>query len=172
MSLFSSEPRPGRGAAASLRSPSADTGVSVRPRSRMPGRLVVAGLSAVLLVTIASRLMPAIRAGLHDGTRGFWVATAKSCAQSACTWTGKFVTHGGHVLLSSAQYDGRLPAGIHVGTSVGGLFTGGSAVVFPATGSDLWIWLLVALVVSALGLYWSSHRLVRNYFRQRRSTTS
>jgi hypothetical protein len=138
----------------------------------MPGRLVVGGLSAVLLVTLATRILPAIRAGLHDGTRGFWIATAKSCARSACTWTGKFMTDGGHVLLSSAQYDGRLPAGIRVGSSVAGLFTGGSAVVFPATGSDLWIWLLVALAVAALGLYWSSHRLVRNYLRQRRPPAS
>ena len=134
----------------------------------MPGRLVVGGLSALLLVATATGLPPAIRAGLHHGTRGFWVATVKNCAQSACTWNGKFVTAGGHVVLSAAQFDGRLPAGIRVGTSVAGLFTGGSAV-FPATGSDLWIWLLVALVVAALGLYWSSHRLVRNYFRQRRS---
>ncbi len=138
----------------------------------MPGRLVAGGLSAALLVTTATRLMPAIRAGLRDGTHGFWVATAKNCAQSACSWTGRFVADGGHVLLSSAQYDGRLPAGIRVGSSVAGLFTGGPAVVFPATGSDLWIWLLVALGVAALGLYWSSHQLVRKYFRERRPAAS
>jgi hypothetical protein len=135
----------------------------------MPGRLVVGALSAVLLVAIGDRLVPAIRAGLHDGTRGFWVATTERCARSACAWNGKFVTASGHVMLSSAQFYGRLPTGIRPGSSVAGLFTGGSGVVYPATGSDLWMSLLAALAVAALGLYWSSHRLVRNYLRQRRS---
>jgi hypothetical protein len=126
----------------------------------------------VLLVAIGDRLVPAIRAGLHDGTRGFWVATTKSCARSACTWNGKFVTASGHVVLSSAQFYGRLPTGVRAGSSVAGLFTGGSAIVFPATGSDLWIWLLVTLLAAALGLYWSSHKLVKNYLRQRRGTAS
>jgi hypothetical protein len=136
----------------------------------MPGRLIVGALSAVLLIAIGDRIVPAIRAGLRDGTRGFWVATTERCVRSACTWNGKFVTTSGHVILSSAQFYGRLPTGIRPGSSVAGLFPGGSGVVFPATGSDLWMSLLAALVVAALGLYWSSHRLVRNYLRQRRSS--
>jgi hypothetical protein len=169
MSLFSSQSRPVPGASGSLRSRSADPSSLARPRSRMPGRLVVAGLSAVLLIAIGDRLVPAIRAGLHDGTRGFWIATTKRCARSACTWNGKFVTPSGHVVLSSAQFYGRLPTGVRPGSSVAGLFTGGSAIVFPASGSDLWISLLAALVLAALGLYWSSHRWVKSYLRQRRS---
>jgi hypothetical protein len=137
----------------------------------MPGRLVVGALSAVLLVALGDRLVPAIRAGLHDGTRGFWVATTKTCARSACSWNGKFVSASGHVVLSSAQYYGRLPSGIRAGSSVAGLFTGGSGIVFPATGSDLWMSLLAGLALAALGLYWSSHRLVKNYIRQRRGST-
>ena len=169
MSLYSSEPRSAPGAAGRLGSRSADPGASLRPRSRMPGKLVIGGLSALVLFATAARLPAAIRAGLHDGTRGFWVATAKRCARSACTWNGKFVSASGHVVLSSAQYYGRLPAGIRVGSSVAGLFSGGSGIVFPATGSDLWMSLLAALVVAALGLYWSSRRLVRNHIRKRRS---
>jgi hypothetical protein len=138
----------------------------------MPGRLVVGALSAVLLVAIGDRLVPAIRAGLHDGTRGFWIATTKRCAGSACTWNGKFVTASGHIVLSSAQFYGRLPTGVRAGSSVAGLFSGGSAIVFPATGSDLWMSLLAVLVLAALGLYWSSHRLVKNYLRQRRGTAN
>jgi hypothetical protein len=138
----------------------------------MPGRLVAGVLSAVLLVGTAAHLMPAIRAGLHDGTRGLWVATTKTCVRSACSWNGKFVSAGGHVVLASARYYGKLPAGIRPGTSVAGLFTGGSGIVFPATGSDLWMLLLAAFVVSALGLYWSSHRLVRNSLRQHRSSAA
>jgi uncharacterized membrane protein YfcA len=126
----------------------------------------------VLLVVIGDQLVPAIRAGLHDGTRGFWVATTERCARSACTWSGKFVTASGHVMVSPAQYYGRLPTGIRPGSSVAGLFTGGSGVVFPATGSDLWVSLLAALVVAALGLYWSSHRLVKNYIRQHRKAAN
>jgi hypothetical protein len=49
------------------------------------------------------------------------------------------VLPGGHVVLTSAQYSGRLPAGMHVGTSVAGLYPGGSGLVFPAAGSSLWI---------------------------------
>lgn len=169
MSLYSREPRSVPGAAGRLGSRSADPGVSLRPRSRMPGKVVIGGLSALLLLATAAHLPAAIRAGLHDGTRGFWVATTKRCARSACTWNGKFVAAGGHVMLSSAQYYGRLPAGIRAGSSVAGLFTGASGIVYPATGSDLWMSLLAALVVAALGLYWSSHRLVKNYIRKRRS---
>ena len=171
MSPYFREPRPAPGGSGSPGQGSSDLGVP-RPRSRMPGRLVVGGLSAVLLVAIGDRLVPAIRAGLHDGTRGFWVATTERCARSACTWNGKFVTDGGHVVLSSAQFYGRLPTGIRPGSSVAGLFTGGSGVVYPATGSDLWMSLLAALVVAALGLYWSSHRLVRNYLRQHRGVAN
>jgi len=171
MSLHSRQPRSMPGGSGSQRSQSAHPSALPRPRSRMPGRLVVAGLSAVLLVAIGDRLLPAIRAGLHDGTRGFWVATSESCARSACTWNGKFVS-GGHVVLSSARYYGRLPAGLHAGSSVRGLFTGASGIVFPANGSDLWIWLLVALVAAGLGLYWSSRPLVKNYVRQRSSAAN
>jgi hypothetical protein len=75
-------------------------------------------------------------------------------------------TPNGHVLLSSAQYAGRLPAGVHGGTSVAGLFPGGG-LVYPLTGSDEWISLLVLLVFAVIGLYWSSHRLVAKYIRDR-----
>jgi hypothetical protein len=49
------------------------------------------------------------------------------------------------------------------------LFTGGS-LVFPVTGSDLWIELVIGLLVSLLGLYWASHTWVAGYLRDRRST--
>jgi hypothetical protein len=134
----------------------------------VPARLIVGVLSALIFFTTATRIAPAIRAGLHDGTRGDWVATTKKCVHSACTWQGKFVQPNGHVLQTAAQYDGQLTTAVHAGTSIPALYTGGSGVVFPANGSDLWISLLVAMVLSALGLYWASHRFVANYFRQRR----
>ena len=136
-------------------------------RSRLPGRLIVAVLSALVLFVTASRLMPAIRAGLHEGTRGFWVATGQHCERSACTWNGQFTLPDGRVVLSSAQYSGQLPAGIHAGTHLAALFPGGSALVYPASGSDAWISLLFGLVLAVIGLYWSSHRFVANYLRNR-----
>jgi hypothetical protein len=139
-------------------------------RGRLPIKLIVGVLSAILLVSSAIHIVPAVRAGLGDGTRGTWVATTKSCHRSACIWDGKFVVPGGHVLLTSTQYAGHMPLGIHVGTAVPALFTGGSGLVFPVTGSDLWIELLIALVLSALGLYWASHRWVAEYVRERRAT--
>ena len=45
---------------------------------------------------------------------------------------------------------------------------GGSGLVYPVTGSDLWIELVIAILVSVLGLYWSSHRWVAEYLRERR----
>jgi hypothetical protein len=167
MSL-SSEPASAQGASGPLGGRRADLGTVPRPRSRMPAKLVIGVVSALLVIGSAAHLLPAIRAGLHDGTRGLWVATTKRCVRSACNWSGKFVSPHGHVLAASAQYDGRLPAGIHAGTSVAGLFTG-SGLVFPVSGSDLWISQLVALAVGALGLYWSSHRFVRNYLQERRA---
>ncbi len=139
------------------------------PRPRLPLKLVVGALSALLLVSSAIHIVPAVRAGLGDGTRGTWVVTTKICRRSACVWSGKFVAPGGHVLATSAQYAGHMPMGVHVGTTVSALFTGASALVFPVTGSDLWIGLLVALLVAALGLYWSSHRWVAQYLRERRN---
>jgi hypothetical protein len=141
-------------------------------RSRLPGRLIVGVVSVLLLFVTATHIVPAIRAGLRDGTHGYWVATAKHCARSVCNWTGRFVspTPNGHVLLSSAQYAGRLPAGVHAGTSVAGLFPGGG-LVYPLTGSDEWISLLVLLVLAVIGLYWSSHRLVAKYIRDRATAT-
>lgn len=139
-----------------------------RGRSRIPMRLVVGVLCALVFFTTATRIAPAIRAGLHDGTRGEWVATNRKCVHSACVWQGKFVLPDGHVLQTSTQFEGRLPAPVHVGTEVAGLYTGASGTIFPASGSDLWISLLVALALSALGLYWASRRFVTNYFRQRR----
>ncbi len=138
-----------------------------RGRSRMPMRVVVAVVSALLLFGTATHIWPAFRAGLREGTRGSWVATARTCARNACTWRGKFVLPNGHVLLTSAQYSGRLPANIHVGTTIAGLYPGGSGLVFPLNGSDLWISLLIAMIFSIIGLYWSCHRLVENYFKGR-----
>jgi hypothetical protein len=140
-----------------------------RPRGRLPLKPIVAVVSLILLVATAIHILPAIRAGLHDGTRGAWVATAEACRRSACVWSGKFVAPGGHVLVTSAQYAGLMPKGIHAGTSVPALFTGGS-LVFPVTGSDLWIELVIGLLVSLLGLYWASHTWVTSYLRERRNT--
>ncbi len=110
-----------------------------RPRGRLPLKPVVGILSALLLASSALHVWPAIRAGLHDGTRGTWVATTKTCHRSACIWDGKFVTPGGHVLVTSAQYAGHIPTDAHAGTTLPALFTGGSGLVYPVTGSDLWI---------------------------------
>jgi|HubBroStandDraft_6_1064221.scaffolds.fasta_scaffold750876_1 hypothetical protein len=147
-----------------------DPNQAQRPRTRLPLKLIVGILSAGLLVSAALHFVPAMRAGLHDGTRGAWVATTKTCHKSACIWDGKFVTPGGHVVVTSAQYAGAMPAGVHAGTSVPALFTGSSALVFPATGSDLWIELMFALLISILGLYWASHKWVANYIREHRNT--
>jgi hypothetical protein len=141
-------------------------------RSRLPGRLIIGVLSALMLFVTATHLLPAIRAGLRDGSHGHWVATAKHCARSVCSWSGRFVSPNGHVLLSSAQYAGRLPAGVHAGTSIAGLYPGGTSLVYPPTGSDEWISLVVLLVVAAAGLYWSSRPVVAKYFRDRAAATT
>jgi hypothetical protein len=141
-----------------------------RPRARLPLKLIVGVVSAGLLVSTALHIVPAMRAGMHDGTRGRWVATTQTCHRSACIWNGKFVTPGGHVLMASAHYAGQLPVSTQAGTSVPALFTGGSGLVFPAAGSDLWVELLIGLLVSILGLYWASQKLVANYIRERRKT--
>jgi len=151
---------------------SADARIIPQGRSRLPGRLIVGVVSALVLFVTATRLGPAIRAGRREGAHGFWVATGQHCARSACTWNGQFKLPSGHVVLSSAQYAGQLPAGIHAGTSVAALFPGGSALVYPASGSDAWISLLLGLVLAAIGLYWSCHRFVANYFRDRATVTS
>jgi hypothetical protein len=148
------------------------TGTQVIPqgRSRLPGRAIVGIVAALLLVEAATHLPAAIRAGLRHGTRGYWVATAKRCERSACTWSGRFESPKGHVVLSSAQYVGRIPVEAHAGTSLPALFPGGSGLVFPPTGSDLWISLLVTFVLAAAGLYWASRPLVAKYLRQRTPT--
>jgi hypothetical protein len=138
----------------------------------MPMRVIVGVLSALLLFGTATHIWPAIRAGLREGTHGSWVATGKTCVRQACTWKGKFVLPHGHVLLTSAQYSGKLPPNIHLGTSIAGLYPGGSGLVFPPTGSDLWISLLIAMVFSILGLYWSCHLLVENYFKRQSGITA
>lgn len=127
------------------------------PRRRLPLKLIVGVVSAFLLVSTGLNVVPAVRAGLHDGTRGTWVATTRTCHGSACVWTGKFLTPGGHVAVTAARYAGRIPVGTRAGTSVPALFTGDSNLVYPTTGSDLWIELVIALLASILGLYWASH---------------
>lgn len=139
-----------------------------RTRSRVPARLIVGVLCALIFFTTATRIAPAVRAGLREGTRGEWVATTKKCVRSACAWKGNFVLPDGHVELTSAQYDGQLPAPVHAGTSVAARYTGGSGLVFPASGSDLWISLLVAMGLSLLGLYWAARPYLTRYFRRRR----
>jgi hypothetical protein len=149
---------------------SADARIIPQGRSRLPGRLIVGVLSALVLYVTATRLTSAIRAGLREGTHGYWVATGKHCARSVCVWNGQFKSNG-HVVLSSVQYAGQLPAGVHAGTSLAALFPGGSALVYPASGSDAWISVLIGLVLAVIGLYWSSHRFVANYFRDRAAAT-
>ena len=139
----------------------------VRGRSRLPMRLIVGVLGALLLFGTATHIEPAIRAGMREGTAGTWIATSKECVRTACQWKGKFVTPGGHVLLTSAQYSGRLPADMHVGTSIAGLYPGGSGLIFPTSGSDLWISLLIAMLASLVGLYWACRPMISNYLRQR-----
>jgi hypothetical protein len=132
---------------------------------------VVAALSLLLLYGSLAHIGPAVRAGLHEGTRGYWVVTSRTCnSRKACVWNGRFVLPSGHVQVASIQYQGTLPAAIHAGMRVPVLYPGGS-LVFPATGSDLWISLTVAIVVALLGLYWSTHRWVAGYLRQRHDST-
>jgi hypothetical protein len=96
--------------------------------------------------------------------------TGRTCTRKACVWNGKFVLPNGHVQVASAQYAGSIPAGIHAGTRIAGLYSGGG-LVFPSTGSDLWISLLIALVVALIALYWSTHQWIAGYFRQRARTS-
>lgn len=140
-------------------------------RSRLPARLIVGVLSAGLLFVTATHLGPAIRAGRREGTHGYWVATAQHCVRSACSWNGQFVSQNGHVLLSSAQYAGRLPLAIHAGTHIAALFPGGSGLVYPPSGSDGWISLLIGLLLAVLGLCWSGYRVVRKHLRDRANAT-
>jgi hypothetical protein len=162
MSLPSPPPRSAREAFSrplgSLGSSSAPrTDGSHGQRRRLPIKLIVGVVSVFLLVSTGLDVVPAVRAGLHDGTRGAWVATTRTCHRTACVWTGRFVTSGGHVVVVSAHYAGRIPVGTRAGTSVPALFTGDSNLVYPTAGSDLWVELVVALLASTLGLYWASH---------------
>jgi hypothetical protein len=173
MSLPSSQPTSAREAfglsfGGRFTGPRRDPGQDQRPGRRLPLKLIVGVVSAILLVSTALHIVPAMRAGLHDGIRGMWVATTQTCHRSACLWTGKFVLPGGHVQVTSAQYAGQLPRAVQAGTRVPALYTGGSGLVFPAAGSSLWIELLIAMLVSALGLYWASHAWVAKYLRERR----
>jgi hypothetical protein len=174
MTMPSSRPQSAREAfgqsLGGLMSPRRSPEQGQRPRGRVPLKVIVALVSAILLVATATHIVPAVRAGLHDGTRGTWVATTKVCHRSACLWSGKFVAPGGHVLATGADYVGALPAGTKAGTSVPALYTGSSSSVFPASGSDLWVELLVGLLVSLFGLYWSTNKWVADYFRERRKT--
>jgi uncharacterized membrane protein YfcA len=144
------------------------SGLSRGPRRRLPLKLIIGVVSAFLLVSTALDIVPAVRAGLHDGTRGTWVATSRTCHGSACVWTGKFLAAGGHVVVTSAHYAGPIPAGTRTGTSVPALFTGSSGLVFPTAGSDLWIELVIALLASVLGLYWASRQWWARYLRKLR----
>jgi hypothetical protein len=133
-------------------------------------RIVVAVLALLLLFGSLTHIGPAVRAGLHEGTRGYWVVTSRTCnSRKACVWNGKFVLPSGHVQVASIQYEGTLPAVMHAGTRIPVLYPGGS-LVFPTTGSDLWISLTVAIVVALLGLYWASRRWLAGYLRQRRDS--
>jgi hypothetical protein len=150
--------------------PASGSNSSQRNRGRLPIRLVVGVLSAILLVGSALHIEPAIKAGMHDGTRGSWVATSSQCGKrTGCVWHGKFVTSTGHVLVSDVGYAGSIPGDIHPGTSVPALYPGGSGLVFPASGSNLWISLLVGIVLGLLGLFWASHRWVAELIRERRA---
>jgi hypothetical protein len=163
MSLPSPPPRSAREALSrplgSLMGPSNSpiTDGSRGPRRRLPLKLIVGAVSAFLLVSTGLDVVPAVRAGLHDGTRGTWVATTRTCNRNACVWTGKFVTAGGRVIVASAHYAGPVPVGTTPGTSEPALFTGDSNLVYPTAGSDLWIELVIAFLASILGLYWASH---------------
>jgi len=151
------------------RSDAPSTQFGQRGRSRVPIRLAVGILAALLLVGTVTHIGPAFRAGMHEGTRGSWIATSAQCSKvRGCIWQGKFVSSTGHVLLTKAQYAGQMPAHLRVGAALPAIDPGGS-LVFPASGSDLWISLLVGLIVGAGALYWASHRWVAGYFQQRRA---
>jgi hypothetical protein len=138
-----------------------------RPRGSLTlVRIAVAALAVFLLYGSLTRIGPAIRAGLREGTRGYWVVTGRTCSRKACIWTGKFVLPSGQVRVASIQYQGSLSAGIHAGMRIPVLYPGGD-LVFPTTGSDLWISLVVAIVVALLGLYWATRKWVAGYLRQR-----
>lgn len=131
---------------------------------------MVAVIAVLLLFGSATHIAPAVRAGLHEGTRGTWVVTGRTCTRKVCLWTGKFVLPNGHVQVARVEYDGPLPVSIHAGTRIPALYPGGG-LAFPTTGSDLWISLLVAIVVALLGLYWATHNWITGYFRQRADTS-
>jgi hypothetical protein len=135
-------------------------------------RIMIGVVALILLVGSVTHLGPAVRAAMHHGIRGSWVATSLSCAKKACAWSGKFVLRSGHVELAKVQYDGAVPAHIHAGTSIPAIYSGGSGLVYPTSGSDQWISLVVAIVVALLGLYWASHRWIAAYLRGRRAESA
>ena len=141
-------------------------------RNRIPMRFVTGALGLILLLGSAVHVAPAIRAGLHDGIRGTWVASSQRCSKTACIWSGKFVLPGGQVKIASAQYSGRLPLSIHAGSRVPALDTGQAGLVYSANGSDLWISLIIAMAVGALALFWAVRRPLRDYLQRRRETVA
>ncbi|HXZ66144.1 MAG TPA: hypothetical protein VEH05_15500 [Streptosporangiaceae bacterium] len=162
-------PPPGLGPAPPDAAGAAYRGLGGGPRRRNSTVLVramVAVLAVILLFGSLTHLAPAVRAGLREGMRGYWVVTGRNCSRKACLWIGKFVLPNGHTQAASVQYAGQIPAGVHVGSRIAGLYPGGG-LVFPVTGSDLWISLVVAIALALLGLYWASHRFVVDFLRQR-----
>jgi hypothetical protein len=124
--------------------------------------IVAAGtIAAMAVVAFAVGLVSAIEASGGQGTAGTFVVGTQSCfrQRGGCEWSGTFLSRDGGTVQHVA-YDGTLPAGAGLGSSVPAIDPAGSShVVYPPHGSRAWIFdlLLTVLVGGIVGfMLWLS----------------
>jgi hypothetical protein len=108
--------------------------------------VAVAGAVAVMaVIAVAFGLGPAIGAARGQGASGTFTVESRICSRG-CTWVGTFESKTGQV-LSDAAYEGDLPPGARLGSSIPALYPGGADEVFAPHGSHMWLSDLVLIVV-------------------------
>jgi hypothetical protein len=123
-------------------------------------------LGAIMLLYGAISIGPAISAAEGHGTKGYFVAQSLNCGRHGCNWSGEFRLPDGQVTRTGVGFTGG-DTGMHVGTVVPALDTGGLFDVFPRHGDTSWL-LSLALLVGGAGLL--GYRIV-TWARRRRGGT-
>lgn len=150
--------KPGRSQAQQARRQLSAGGLShQRRRGEFRHLIIVAAgtIAAMAIVAAGVGLVSAIEAAGGQGTAGTFIVGQPCIHQKGgCAWTGTFQSPNG-ATVQHASYNGTLPAGAGVGSSVPAIEPAGSSgVVYPPHSSHAWVsdLLLIVLAGGVVGL--------------------
>jgi hypothetical protein len=124
--------------------------------------------SGVYFVVSGVQFLPEdLAAARGDGVPGTFTAEEVYCSRGGCSWDGSFVSDDGFTVFKEAWIDADAPP-YEPGDTIPALWAGDEdGYVYPAGGSNEWLWTVLSMVIGAGFVFFAGTTLLAAWFRRR-----